>query len=258
MNVLTPAEKKRIRAQRNAVRMKLRYQTDPVYRQHVLDLNKRYRAKHPEKHRARAKQQRMGPMRETILAKKSEWGKKQKELNPNYRRSYFTRPDILARKSEYDRKRRESKAAELAAQQKAWREDNRDRINAICRTKRKINPQYALKNNLRCRMNAALRNIGLKRDKPLEALIGCTIQELCAHLESKFTDGMTWANRGHTGRVWQIDHIRPCASFDLTDPVQRAACFHYTNLQPLWAFDNLSKGAKVLESECPVRPALVA
>lgn len=55
---------------------------------------------------------------------------------------------------------------------------------------------------------------------------------------------MTWANYGKSG--WHIDHIKPCASFDLSDPDQQKACFHYSNLQPLWAFDNLSKGAKLV------------
>ena len=50
------------------------------------------------------------------------------------------------------------------------------------------------------------------------------------------------------GKVWHIDHITPIASFNLTDPRQQAKCFHYTNLQPLWAYENLSKGAKIIKS----------
>ena len=57
-------------------------------------------------------------------------------------------------------------------------------------------------------------------------------------IESQFVDGMSWDNHGE----WHIDHIRPCASFDLTDPEQQKECFNYKNLQPLWAKDNLSKG----------------
>lgn len=60
------------------------------------------------------------------------------------------------------------------------------------------------------------------------------------HLEAKFSEGMTWQNYG----TWHIDHIRPLASFDLTDPAQvRLAC-HFTNLQPLWGADNIRKGDK--------------
>ena len=54
---------------------------------------------------------------------------------------------------------------------------------------------------------------------------------------------MTWENHGRYG--WHIDHIMPCSSFDLTDPEQQKKCFHYTNLQPLWAHENMSKGAKI-------------
>lgn len=57
---------------------------------------------------------------------------------------------------------------------------------------------------------------------------------------------MSWDNYGYRG--WHIDHIKPCASFDLTDPNQREQCFHFSNLQPMWAKDNLSKGAKTLDT----------
>jgi hypothetical protein len=90
-------------------------------------------------------------------------------------------------------------------------------------------------------MNTALRSVGLKRDKPLEELIGCTVEFLMGYLEAKFIEGMTWENRGQ----WHVDHIMPCASFDLTKAEQRAICFHYTNLQPLWATDNIRKGDSV-------------
>lgn len=75
--------------------------------------------------------------------------------------------------------------------------------------------------------------------------LGCTLDELLDYLESMFDSEMTWGQYGTNG--WHIDHVLPLASFDLTDPVQcRQAC-HYTNLQPLWAEDNLRKGSKVLE-----------
>ena len=76
--------------------------------------------------------------------------------------------------------------------------------------------------------------------------IGCSPAFLREHLENQFTEGMTWENQGQ----WEVDHIRPCASFALnhSDPevaeLNRRACFHYTNLQPLWASENCSKGAK--------------
>lgn len=73
-------------------------------------------------------------------------------------------------------------------------------------------------------------------------LLGCTIDELKSYLEKKFTKGMTWKNYGD----WHIDHIKPCCSFDLTDFEQQKLCFHYSNLQPLWAKDNIRKSGKVI------------
>jgi AraC-like DNA-binding protein len=72
--------------------------------------------------------------------------------------------------------------------------------------------------------------------------LGCSIVELKRHLEDQFDDNMSWDNYGLDG--WHIDHIVPLASFNLTDEDQFKKACHYTNLQPLWAKDNLSKGSK--------------
>lgn len=79
-----------------------------------------------------------------------------------------------------------------------------------------------------------------KKGKTME-LTGCSKQELLDYLESKFSEGMTWENYGK----WHIDHIRPCVSFNLEDSEEQKKCFHWTNLQPLWAVDNIRKGGKV-------------
>jgi hypothetical protein len=71
-------------------------------------------------------------------------------------------------------------------------------------------------------------------------LLGCDVSQLWEHLESMFQEGMTKENYGK----WHVDHIKPCASFDMYDPEQQKQCFHYSNLQPLWAEDNLIKGIR--------------
>ena len=71
-------------------------------------------------------------------------------------------------------------------------------------------------------------------------LVGCNSKELKEHLESQFIEGMNWNNYGE----WHVDHIKPCAAFDLSDPIQQKECFNYTNLQPLWAKDNIRKSDK--------------
>lgn len=126
---------------------------------------------------------------------------------------------------------------------------NKDIINkkASERQKRKRaeNPQYRLKANLRSRISHAIRGKGGYKSANTEKLLGCTISELRDYLESKFQDGMTWDNYGK----WHIDHIIPCDAFDLTIKEEQEKCFHYTNLQPLWAKDNIAKSNKVLTSE---------
>ena len=72
-------------------------------------------------------------------------------------------------------------------------------------------------------------------------LLDCSIPELRLYIESKFQKGMTWDNYGE----WHLDHVIPCDTFDLTDSEQQKICFHYTNLQPLWAVDNLKKHNKL-------------
>lgn len=107
----------------------------------------------------------------------------------------------------------------------------------------KNNDKYRLISNLRCRLYSALtRNKNKKIVKYSDTinLIGCSVEQLWIHLESQFIEGMTRANYGQ----WHVDHIIPCDSFDLSDIEQQKQCFHYTNLQPLWAKDNLIKGKK--------------
>jgi hypothetical protein len=107
--------------------------------------------------------------------------------------------------------------------------------------KRKVyDVDFRIRRSLRSRMYFAVK-YGEKCDKTMN-LIGCDIYELKKHLESKFLKGMNWDNYGKNG--WEIDHIIPCASFDLTNEIQQKQCFNYLNLQPLWVLDNILKSNK--------------
>jgi len=94
---------------------------------------------------------------------------------------------------------------------------------------------------LRARLNSAIKN-NQKTGSAVQDL-GCTIAHFKAYLESKFTNGMSWNNWAKDG--WHIDHIKPLVSFDLSNREELLKACHYTNLQPLWAQDNLSKGKKI-------------
>lgn len=122
----------------------------------------------------------------------------------------------------------------------SWKRKNRDRFNKITRERYAVryatDINYKIKVCLRGRLGMALR--GSLKASNTTALLGCSIDELRFHLERQFQPGMTWENHGP---VWHIDHIKTCASFDLSNPEQQKQCFHYTNLQPLWAVENLKK-----------------
>tara|TARA_B100000405_G_C16580115_1_gene372817 strand:+ start:25 stop:636 length:612 start_codon:yes stop_codon:yes gene_type:complete len=99
-------------------------------------------------------------------------------------------------------------------------------------------PSYKLLNNLRSRVGLALQ--GKCKSAATQELLGICVDECRKYIEAQFTEAMTWQNI-------HVDHIVPCASFNLTDPEQQRQCFHYTNLQPLLAKENLSKSATVTQ-----------
>ena len=80
-----------------------------------------------------------------------------------------------------------------------------------------------------------------RRSESTRELIDCDMDFYIRYIESKFKNGMSWSNYGE----WHIDHIKPCASFDLNDKKQLRSCFNYKNTQPLWAYENRAKGCKL-------------
>jgi hypothetical protein len=106
------------------------------------------------------------------------------------------------------------------------------------RNRLETDPLFRLTHNLRSRLSHAFKRQGIEKTQTSFELTGCNREQLRQHLVSQFREGMTLENHGP---VWHIDHIRPCASFDLSDKTQAAACFHYSNLQPLFEEENLAK-----------------
>lgn len=100
-------------------------------------------------------------------------------------------------------------------------------------------PNSATAGVLRARIGAALR--GVRKASSSTELLGCSIEECRQHLEEQFEDGMTWDNHGKDIGMWHIDHRRPCHSFNLLYEDEQRKCFHHTNLQPMWASENISK-----------------
>ena len=144
-------------------------------------------------------------------------------------------------RNECDREKRSKNREEYIKRESEWRNKNRDIINTKRRERdqkrRDSEPSYRIRHNLSTRLYLAVT----KKIGKTSEIVGCSLEELMSHLESKFTDGMEWDNYGE----WHIDHIKPCSSFNLEEPHEQMTCFHWSNLQPLWAKDNLRKGARV-------------
>jgi len=104
----------------------------------------------------------------------------------------------------------------------------------------RTNLQYKLAKNLRTRMWYAMQSQECSSKNVIERL-GCTLSEFKMHIENQFKPGWTWDN---WGTLWEIDHIKPCAKFDLENPEQVKECFHFSNQRPLGKFENRSKGSK--------------
>ena len=187
-------------------------------------------------------------------ARLNEWKKRNRETYLEKSKAYYqANKESILKQQKAKLATSEGKAAKKARDAR-YREANRDRLNreaseryyankeqhlaqtlAYQRRKEATDPAYRLVRRLRKRVWDAIAK-GHKSEKTME-LVGCSIEALMEHLEAQFTDGMTWDNYGQ----WHVDHIRPCASFDLEDPEQQRQCFNYTNLQPLWAEDNIRK-----------------
>jgi len=185
----------------------------------------------------------------------AEYQKKYREENKErlaaWRKAYYQQNK--ERRLTQVRQRYIEKKEQLLAYAKAWREANPEKCYAMKkqwraknpekarewsklhqRRKRESVPGFRARCNISRRMSAMLRGNPNAKNKRL----GVTAQQLRAHLEPLFQPGMTWENYG---KVWHVDHIKPCALFDFSDPEQIKACFSLANLQPLWAAENIRK-----------------
>jgi len=158
------------------------------------------------------------------------WREKNKEYLKKWKKKWYEKncmnnPEYKARKKKY---------------QKENLHKNRERE----RLKYNTDPMFRMRKILRAQVTYSIKrgfNLGQKCKPTLKLLDIPSIEWFWKYIQSKFKPGMTVENQGK----WHIDHIIPCASFDLRCPVQQIACFHYSNLQPLWAEDNLKKKDKL-------------
>lgn len=141
-----------------------------------------------------------------------------------------------AGRAAYHANRERNSAASLA-----YYYANKDKVRAYGKRKYDTRPDHRVRVCMSAAIRKAIRD--KKSGRSWETLVGYRIEDLMRHLERQFSRGMTWGNHGP---VWHIDHILPASSFRATDPSSEAfrACWALTNLQPLWALANISKGAR--------------
>lgn len=176
-----------------------------------------------------------------LTVKKQYYKKNREHIRKDKKDKYKQNPDIIRSRAYAWRQLNKEKAAAACS---AWKKKNREYVNSyeknINNKRKNTDVIFKLKNNIRSRLRKAIR-YNYKSGSAIRYL-GCTIEELKKYLQLKFQDGMTWDNYGQFG--WHIDHIQPLSKFDLSDLEQLKIVCHYTNLQPLWAKDNLKKSNK--------------
>ena len=152
----------------------------------------------------------------------------------------YKQSDILY-KQKYEQSGRRKEVSKIRYEEK------KDEIlkKCIAYNKKKYNtdPYFKVVCCMRSRISKLLKQKNADKYNKFYNYLGCSKQDFILYFQAKFKEVMTWENHGE----WHIDHIKPCASFNLLNEEEQKKCFHYTNLQPLWASENLSKGSKYLD-----------
>jgi hypothetical protein len=158
--------------------------------------------------------------RDKIIESLTEWRKN----NSEYRRTYYEK--------NYEKE---------IGYYKLNHEKNKKNQKEYVKNKYKNNVLFSLKLKLNGRLHKVLKRNNFEKKYRFTEILGCNLEEFKVYFESKFTEGMSW---DLMGKEIHIDHIIPCASAKTEEDMIKL--FHYTNLQPLWAKDNMSKSDKIL------------
>lgn len=154
----------------------------------------------------------------------------------------LTEEERVESKKEACKKWRSKNKSKFVGYSRKWKKENKDKValqKKRYRQKKENDPLFKVKRSVRRRLWKIISSNGFLKNKNTEAIIGCTWTELKKYLEEKFVEDMSWDNYGE----WHIDHIIPLAAAESEEDIYRLN--HYTNLQPLWAIDNLKKGSKI-------------
>lgn len=171
---------------------------------------------------------------------KERYIKNREQILKNNRKKYIKNKEYF---KQYFQKNKDKNKEYRHLKNKEWMKKNRSYINQQINNKYINNIQFKSRMILGSRIRIALKKQNSKKQEKTIILIGCTHKQFQEHIEKQFKEGMNWNN--WTLHGWHIDHIKPLSSFDLKQKEEQLKACHYTNLQPLWCYDNLSKGGKV-------------
>ncbi len=233
--------------------MKTREQLRKIWREYQREYRKKNRTKesiYNERRKPYFKwyyAKKTNAPKELILKYREEYLKKKKLSNIETSiKLFFNNIFIFSDKKRKIYKTIEERYNTRKEKHKEYINKNREKWNKYMsnyiNNKIKTDPQFKLTVNLRKRLVRALKGI-IKSDTTMN-LVGCSREYLINYIESQFDDEMSWS--AYLENKIHIDHILPCSSFDLTKEEEQRKCFNYFNLQPLWARDNISKGAKLV------------
>jgi hypothetical protein len=211
---MTPEEKKQKARELNRIAVKKYRSTHP--QPAVSERQKAYRAQWQRENREKCRA----------------YSKKYREQNPR-----VSEPRTDAQRK-YQREWKARNPSKIRAYRQRWisKIGVKERLKAYERSKRSTDLNFRIASTLRCRIRAALNGIG--KTSRTVGLLGCSIADFRIYLESRFDHGMTWENYG---TFWEIDHIMPCAIFNLSNPDHQRRCFHFSNHQPLTVSANRKK-----------------
>lgn len=195
-----------------------------VYRRNNLDKKRAQSKKYRLKHKERLKKQ-YHDNKEEILTKRAIIRKRDRDKNFLYHKEY--------REKYYSKQENKIKQAE---NKRRWRIENKEWRNKQERSRRKLDINF----NMACLLRSFFSLSVKKEDKESSVfdVLGCSLTWFKSYIETMWTDGMTWENRGNSKGKWVLDHVIPVSFFDHRYLEEQKKCWHYTNFQPLWYDDN--------------------
>jgi len=184
--------------------------------------------------------------KDSQLEKNKKWRKENKEQILSNKKDYYelNKDEILSKRKEYYKRiKNDSNASEKLKERsrintKKWRDENKELLSQRIKERKTTDPVYKLVDSIRTLIWISIKKMGFDKNGRTEDILGCNFDLFMKHIEEQFKEGMTWENHGQ----WHLDHKKPISWAKSEEEVYELN--HYTNFQPLWASENLTKNNK--------------